>query len=409
LNPFARLLPRRRGEGKRHGAEARAAEFGSWPLPTNAEGYSGTYATTVSELRVAENSLQTVAVAAATDLLASVSAQLPIDTYRRNLGGRPQLVDNAPIVMDPAGDSYGAPDWIYQYVISKLLRGNVYGEVTGRDSLGYPTGIVLYDPDEVQGWRDPRTGRPVWRVSGRVVPTLWHRRSYPLPGRLLGSSPIERHARTIGQSMAATRFGVQWFAEGGHPTMHLQNTESDLTPVQITEVKNRYLARGTREPLVTGRGWDSKPLSVRANESQFLETLRYSGAECARIFGPNLAELLGYETGGSMTYANVVDRDLAFLKYNLNRWLSDVEEALSSCLPPNMYAQFNRAAILEMDLLSRYKSYAIGIGSKFLLPDEARELEDRPALTAAQKAELAALTVKAPSLGGEDGNAGTAK
>jgi hypothetical protein len=42
--------------------------------------------------------------------------------------------------------------------------------------------------------------------------------------------------------------------------------------------------------------------------------------------------------------------------------------------------KFNREALLETDVLTRYKSYEIGIRNKFLVPNEAREKEDRPPL-----------------------------
>ena len=72
----------------------------------------------------------------------------------------------------------------------------------------------LFSADQVT----PRIvdGKPEWFVNGQQVPTgsLVHWRVNPLPGRLLGLSPIEYHAATIGVSLATTRFGRAWFADG---------------------------------------------------------------------------------------------------------------------------------------------------------------------------------------------------
>lgn len=378
--------------------EQRMFDPANWGIPAPGAGAGGTFASTVAELRTgAESSLQAVAVWSACDLLASVSSQIPVDTYRRGADGRGTVVSSPRQVEDPAGDGYGAPDWIYQYLMSKLLRGNTYGTVPTRDGRsGRPLQVVLYHPDTVRGWRDRISGTTVWSVQGQRVDEVWHRRSYPMPGTLLGMSPVEKHAATIGQSMAATRFGLQWFEQGAHPTGLLTNSEVEINGEQAREVKSRWLSRGTREPAVMGMGWAFKQLQVSPNESQFLETGKYSAAECARIFGPNVAEILGYDSGTSMTYKNMVDRDMAFLKYTLNRWLRDVEAVFDSMLTQPLYTKFNRGALLEMDLLSRYKAHATGISAGFLHPDEARDLEDRPPLTPAQKADLAAMTVKMP-------------
>lgn len=390
------------------------AEWGSSAIPGPTEGAPGTYASTLAELRTAESSLQAVAVWSACDLIASVASQLPLDTYQRT-SERPKQIPNGKLVEDPGGEGQGAQDWIYQYLMSKLLRGNTYGRQLSPDSrTGYPTQILLYHPDCVQGWRDRIDGQVRWYVEGRQVTDykLWHRRSYPMPGVLLGMSPVGQHAVTIGQGMAAARFGLQFFTDGGVPGGILRNTETTVDQTLAAKVKAKWMAvmHGSREPAVLGKGWEWQGVSVNPEESQFLETQKYTSAQCARIFGPNVAEILGYETGGSMTYNTMVDRDMSFLKYTLNRWLVDLETTVfTPNLPKPQFVKFNRAALLSMDLLSRYRSYQLGIAAHILTPDEAREYEDRPPLTEEQKRELIELNVKAPSPGGEDSNPSTAR
>jgi phage portal protein BeeE len=109
-----------------------------------------------------------------------------------------------------------------------------------------------------------------------------------------------------------------------------------------------------------------------------------TSAECCRIFGPGIAEILGYETGGSLTYQNIEQRNLQLLIYALDPWLTRLERALSALLPRPQQVKFNRGALLRTDLLTRYRAHAIAIRAKFGTQDEARELEDRPPLTPAQ-------------------------
>ncbi|MFD8797214.1 phage portal protein [Streptomyces atroolivaceus] len=353
------------------------APFAEPEIPRPAAG-GGTFARI--NLARAEASLQKVAVWSATDLIASLVSTLPIDVFQ-GTGKARREVDPPKVMLDPSGDGYGRGDWLYQYMMSLLLRGNGYGKTVDRDRLGNPTQIVLYHPDEVQGWRDEKTGMPQWRAGGKTVEPedMWHRRAYPAPGCLLGLSPVAHHAGTIGLGIAAARFGKQWFEDGAHPSGMLTNDKS-LDPKQARTAKERFLASlsGSRDVAVLGQGWKYQQIQVSANESQFLETQRYTAAECARIYGPGMAEILGYDTGGSMTYANVEQRSLDLLTYAIDKWLVRGEDMFTSLLPQGQYARFNRAALARTDLLTRTRAHAIALQNRWTVVNEVRDLEDMP-------------------------------
>jgi HK97 family phage portal protein len=375
-------------------AQEKRSEWGSSAIPGPLAAASGGSFSAVN-LAAMETGFQQVAVWGAVDLIASVASQLPIDTYKRVAGEKtPKNIPNPKIVEDPDGTGHGYQDWAYQYLVSKLARGNAYGrQELGND--GYPTQVVLYHPDSVYGWRDRNSGMARWQLNGKEVPAnqMWHRRSYPMPGNLLGLSPIGVHATTVALGIAATRFGLQFFTDGAIPTGLLTNDETEIDQPTALEIKARWMAAvyGRREPAVYGKGWKYEQVSLKPEESQFLATNKYTSAQCARIYGPNIAEILGYETGGSMTYANVEQRSIDFLKFNLNRWLRDLETTISPWLPRGQFVKIKRAAILETDLLSRYKAYGAGIAGHFLAPSEVRDLEDMAPMTDEQKAELMAL------------------
>jgi HK97 family phage portal protein len=237
---------------------------------------------------------------------------------------------------------------------------------------------VLQHPDEVRLVQVD--GREKWSVNGQTLTDqsqMWHRRVHPVPGRLLGMSPIALHALTIGTGIAAMQFGAQWFEEGAHPTGILSTSKS-LDQKQANTAKQRFMAaiRGRREPVVLGGDWKFAAVQVNANESQFLETHGYTAAECCRIFGPGYAEIFGYETGGSLTYSNIEQRSLDFLTYAADPWLVRLERAISSLLPPERRARFNRAALVRTDLLTRYRAHAIALRNQFRVINEVRGDED---------------------------------
>lgn len=321
------------------------------------------------------NAVQSIAVYSTVDLICSLGSELPVQAYSGD-----RKIPTPGNVLDPGGDGLGLEDWTYRLLSSWLLAGNAYGGEVAWRRDGKASQVDLLHPDDVTC--TVVDGRPVWRVRGEEVdPSQFvHWRVNPVAGRLLGLSRIEMHAASIGISLSATRFGRQWFAEGAHPSSLLTNSEVELTPDQAQQAKARYMAlqQGSREPLVLGKGWDHKQIQISPEESQFLETSGLSEAQCARIFGPGFAEALGYETGGSMTYANVVDRRQDLLVFSLNRWLRRVERVLSSLLPAPQYVRLNREALLESTTLQRYQAHQIALDSRWRTVNEVREIEDLP-------------------------------
>lgn len=359
------------------------ASFSSPPIRTNGS---------TSAFGRAEGSLRSVAAWSAVALFASLAGELPIDVFSgQGSDKRPRPTPG--YLYDIAGDGYGTPDWIYMSMVSYMLRGNVFGKTVERDSRGgFPTQVPLYHPDDVHGWRDPNTGKPVWRACGAEIPAddMWHRRAYSMPGCLLGLSPIAHHAMTIGLGFEAQKFGSDFFAGGANPTGLLTNSEVDLKNEQAKTAKDRFLAsmNGRREPVVLGKGWDWKQITISPDESQFLDTQKYTEAQTARIFGPGVAEILGYPTGDPLTYATVEGRLLHLLVLALDPWFVRLEHNLSSFLPRPQFVKLNRAALLRTDLLTRYRAHNMAIAGHFKAPSEVRDDEDLPPLTEAQLAEF---------------------
>ncbi|MFH9404898.1 phage portal protein [Streptomyces sp. NPDC017638] len=332
------------------------------------------------DLSRAESSLQAVAVWSACDLIASIVSELPVGVFRGE-GDEARKLSLPWWLEDPDGSGHGLADWRYQATMSWLLRGNLFGDELQRATAGYLQQVRLFHPDEVSGWMDE--GEVKWAVNGQEVTDsrrFLHRRVNPLPGVVLGMSPVRLHATTIGLQLTGARFGLQWFQDGAHPSAILKNTEVSLDDGQVRTAKDRFLAalRGSREPVVFGKGWEYETIQVAPEESQFLQTQGYSAAECARIFGPGIAEILGYETGGSMTYANIQDRELTLLKYALGKWIRRMERVLSEFLPRPQYVKLNRDALLETNTLQRFQAHASALSSNWETINEVRRLEERP-------------------------------
>lgn len=365
------FLDRLLGRGGPPVAEARASIADIAQMFASAQRYSEV------DLSAPEASLQDTAYHAGVNLVASLASELPINIWRGE--GNRTKVPIPGYLEDPAGDGYGREDWIYKLMVSYLTSGNMNADVLERRD-GYITQADIFHPSlSVPLVGDD--GRIEWYVQGQPVPNMWHRRVYPYPGFIKGLSPIQLHLTQIGLSITTTRFGKQWFDEGAVPATVLHNEERSLTGPQAQSVKDRFVAamRGSREPLILDRGWKFDQVQVNPDESQFLQTQQFSRAECARIIGPGVAELLGYETGGNLTYSNRLDRIADFSTLTMDFWLRRTERVLRQMLPANLTPEIDRDALLDTLKKDRYATYAQALGGvPWMKPSDVRPEEGLP-------------------------------
>lgn len=311
-------------------------------------------------------------------LLASTVSTMPVDILGKGAFGPALNVIRTPSRL------VSRREWVYQAMISLLLNGNAYGVVMARDQNQQPTIIEWADPNVVTVTQIKLFDLPAYRISGQEVDAadIVHLRAFVRPGSAVGRSPIAYHAEQIGVGLGAQAFGAKWFGDGAHPSAILQNEDQTLDPIVAATVKERFMAslRGRREPVVLGKGWKYQQIQVSANESQFLETMGYTDAQIARIFGPGVAEVLGYETGGSMTYSNREQRTQDLLVFSIQPWLVKFEDAQSKLLPQGMWVKYNFDSLLRADTLTRHQVYQIDRNIGLRSIDEIRALEDEPPL-----------------------------
>lgn len=333
-----------------------------------------TYVGASSQVSVNHNTAaQSVAIRSTADLIASLTSELPITVYTGSRS-KPREVPVPSNLEDPGGDGRGREDWMYRVLWSWLITGNTFGMPVDRDPLGRLRTVDIINGDQISP--SIEAGKAVFYVNGKRADDLEHWRVNPVAGRLLGLSPIEHHAATIGVSLATTRFGREWFTDSAHPAGMLTN-KGNLTEPQAEDAKQKLLSkRGTREPLVLGNGWEFSEIQISPEESQFLQTMGLSEAQCARIFGPGFAEILGYETGSKMTYANVVDRRQDLLVLGLNRWFRRADRLFSTLVPANQWVEINRDALLESTTQQRYNAHKTALDGGWRTINEVREIEN---------------------------------
>lgn len=334
-----------------------------------------------------ETAATKVPLLAGVNLVADMPGILGVAAYSGHGGARRQ-VKMPKNVADPEAGGYGLADFSYKYLYSRILRGNVFLRVDDVDSGGRPQVVTILHPDDVSVRRNPKTGMWEFTTTSTGGKTMLpfphqakggiiHRRAFPQPGQALGLSVIANHARTLGLSLAAEQFGSDFFADGAHPSGIL-STEQAITEDQAKTIKQRFVnaIRGSREPAVLGAGVQYTPIQIKPNESQFLDIQKFTAAEQCRMIGPGVAEMLGYETGGNLTYQNVQSRSLHLLIYTIDKWLKDLERCLSHMFVPGPQSiEFDRNAILRMTPDTRWKVHETKLGTAAMVINEIRAEE----------------------------------
>ncbi len=327
-----------------------------------------------------DTALGSVAFHTTAHTIASLASGLPARAYRN--GRRVDVVPQN--LRDPGGDGRGRRDWLYRLMMSLLVRGNAYGFETSWDGRrGTALTVDLVHPNDVRAL-DDGAGGVQWyykgrKLSAREMAQFRHWRAYPVAGRVLGLSPVEQHATTLGISLRSAMFGDQWFSEGAHPSAMLTNDVVTLDDKQIKATKAKFVqtVHGSREPLVMGKGWKFDAIQLNPEESQFIETQRWSEAQAARVFGPGWAEIIGYESGGSMTYANVTDRRQDLLVLSMNAWLLIADEILTELQPPSTVdVELAREGLLQATTLQRYQAHESALRNNWRTVNEIRAIED---------------------------------
>jgi HK97 family phage portal protein len=275
---------------------------------------------------------------------------------------------------------------LYQLWSSLLLDGNAYGLVTETGVNGFPVTVEILDPMTVQ-WRHVE-GEWTTLINEKRINLwpngpLWHMPMFSMPGMPMGQSPISASKQAIGSGISAEQFGAQFFDAGGNPNAIIYS-DSELTPEQAQGIKGAFTnaTQGNREPAIMGSGLKYERVQISPDESQFLDSQRFTVEQIARIYGIP-PELIGAATSGSsVTYANREQRAADWLSFGLMPYLIPIEDALSTLVPRAQRVKFNVDGLLRSDLSTRYAAHAVGIGSGFLTVDEARAYEDLPPLVA---------------------------
>jgi HK97 family phage portal protein len=331
--------------------------------------------------------VQLAALYAAVRVISDGVASLPLQSYRKDPSGSPQLMPNGPLLDSPS--VIDTPyDWLFKCMTSLLLQGNAWGLITTRSGitaptgLGYPTTVEWLPPQDISVEDDQQQPYNPLRTRvyylGRLMDRdqLVHVKAFSVAGRTEAVSPMRAFMHLIGQGKEALDYSYNWFHNGGFPPSTFQNLAEEVSEEQAKTIRRRLTdTLRSHEPLVFGRDWDWKPVVVPQNEATFIQAMQLNAAQIAAIYGVP-PERIGGLRGSSLTYSTQEQETLSLIVDTLRPWLVRLEQAFNPLLPSTQFCKFNADEMLKTDLKTRHQIYQVDRQMGFRTVDELRQLDN---------------------------------
>ncbi len=353
-----------------------AAMIGGWSM----DGYSGRKINSRAAMQLS-------AVFGCVRVLTESVGMLPCSLYEQRDDQRQKATDHdLHKLLSVAPNDYMTPQEFWELLVGCLcLRGNFYGYKVR--TLGKVSEVLPLDPDAVIPKLDSKWN-PVYEVTFKdgskdvlTQDEIWHVRILTLDG-LVGLNPIAYARQAISLGLDAEEFGGNLFKNGAVGSGSLE-TEQQLSDDAFKRLKEDFESRhqgmeNMHKPFILEMGLKWNQITMKAEDTQFLETRKFQKDEICAIFRvpPHMIANLD-----KATFNNIEEMGRGFVNYSLMPYLTRIEQRINAGLIKKnergrYYAKFNAGALLRGDMKSRLDAYGKGIQWGIYSPNDCRELED---------------------------------
>lgn len=329
-----------------------------------------------------------VSVYRAIDIITSAVAQLPLRVERH---GVEVPASEIPDIIKAPSLSFTRSDFLEQIALSLAVTGNAY--ILAKRIAGKIVELVVLNPHEVLPTQDETSGVITYSYRGRDYSQsdIQHLKFMVLPGSLKGLGAIQAARAEIQGAINLRDYAAQWFNGSGQPSGIL-STDQALTADDAKQIRDTWnnIDPATGKPLpvtanpsnikVTGKGVKYEPIVLNPRDAQFIESRNFNTLEIARLFGIPATLMLTATEGSSMTYSNIEQDWLGFVRFTLTKYLRKIEEALTTFTPRGQTVRFQISALLRSDTLTRYQAHQIALTAGFMTLNEIRAIESLPPL-----------------------------
>ena len=343
---------------------------------------------------VTPESAQSVAACyAAVGVISEAIGSLPLRLYKRGDDSRTPA-DDHPLhrCLHREPNAHQSPQEFFEWMTAAmLLHGNSFARVI-RGWDGQARELIPLAPERVTLLRkgDVIGGYAYTDRDGkmeRLLPAeVFHLRHRAGADPLIGQSPIQAARAVIELAAAEAEHGTASFRNGTKLSGVL-SFPGKLKAEQRQMLKESWgsqysgAANAGRTPVLE-EGVTFNPVSMSLEDAEWIAARQFSVQEVARIFKiPPV--LIGDLTHAN--FSNSVEMNRWFITHTLGRHMAAIEGAIARQLLTDAgrriyYPEFSAEGMLRGDSSNRADFYGKGIASGWLLPSEARRLENLPTI-----------------------------
>ena len=337
-----------------------------------------------------ETAMGVPAIWDATNFLAGTLAGLPLNVFRRSGDERQKVTGPLHhLVHDDVNDEMSSFEW-RKYTFEQVLTGGRAFSYIERNSAGTPQNIFPLDPSRVTIKRENNLKKYHYRRDDNrlVIYDSWEIIDIPFMLKADGLThrgPIASNKDIIGLAIASVNYGSRFFQNGGVPpfavTGGFQSGGAMNRAADDLEGAVKKASKDSRHALVLPNGLEIKPIGANPEDSQLVEVQRFLIEQIARIYAipPTFLQDLSHGT-----FSNTEQQDLHFVKHTVKRWAEQFEAEVNLKLfgrgRRTRFVELNMDGLLRGDFKTRMDGNSSAIQTGQMTPNEARKMENRPAL-----------------------------
>lgn len=323
-------------------------------------------------------------------LLSTVIASCPLRTYKH-----PAKKEIFPKILDPGNsDTLYTPFELWELVVAHLASwGNAY-VLKVRNGADQIADLRPIAPGRVTPKID--AGQKIFEVKQVNADGTLNNTKPPLilttfelmhiPGLgydgIMGLSPVQLFARTLGTSIAADRLAARFYAKGTILT-GIVNVKAPLaSQTQADEIRRRWLAKSSgvahgAEVAILDAETSFQQLTIPPDALQFLESRRWQTTEVARMFGIP-PHLVGDVEKSTSWGTGIEQQNVGFVSYTVSGWTNRIEQRVSrEVIATNrQFCEFDLNRLMRGSMAERFAAYGLAIQWGWLTRNEARHKEN---------------------------------
>lgn len=348
-------------------------------------------AETTSGVSVTESTAMRVAAAwRCVSIISGTIGSLPVDLIRRVSESERQPATGHPLrrVLTVKPNQWQTPTEFRRMMQAHLLlRGNAYAlKVRAGDRI---LALIPIHPDrvEVEQRDDYSLTYRVSRKSGRPVEyaqaDLFHLRGMSLDG-VRGLSVLSHMRESLGLAVISERASAEMMKNGqiaGNSLKHPGKLSAEAfarLKASMDERRSGGAQAGTS--LILEEGMDIVPISMSADDMQFLQQRDFQRYDIAMFFGVP-PHMLGATEKTTSWGSGIEQQGIGFVTYTLNDWIKIWEDACKRDLIAErewetLDLRFYTQGLMRGDAKARWEAHVRGLQWGVISPNEVRALED---------------------------------